>query len=439
MKKLLTLLICLPLFSLGQQTINASITHGGLQRDYILYVPASYSSATAVPLVFNFHGYTSNANDQMWYGDFRAISDTAGFIIVHPMGTIDNTGATHWNVGWGGSTVDDIDFTEALMDDLIATYSIDNNRIYSTGMSNGGFMSYQLACELSDRIAAIASVTGSMNMGWFNSCNPNHPMPVMEIHGTLDPTVSYNASSFTESIPDIMDFWANFNNCNNTPIVTNVPDINIMDGCTAEHQIWENGDNEATVEHYKIINGGHTWPGTVFASAGTNQDINASAEIWRFFSKYDINGLINPTVLPTAFIYGNDTICYNQNIDAQVTVSFSGATPPFTFVYAINGVSQPSITTTINPYVISTQQAGAYTVQSYNDANNTGTISGSALVTVNTSIIDCPPPLLIKEHTTNKELLKITDILGKETTLKNNNLLFYIYNDGTVEKKIILE
>jgi len=119
MKKLLTLLICLPLFSLGQQTINASITHGGLQRDYILYVPASYSSATAVPLVFNFHGYTSNANDQMWYGDFRAISDTAGFIIVHPMGTIDNTGATHWNVGWGGSTVDDIDFTEALMDDLI--------------------------------------------------------------------------------------------------------------------------------------------------------------------------------------------------------------------------------------------------------------------------------------------------------------------------------
>ena len=439
MKKLLTLLICLPLFSLGQQTINASITHGGLQRDYILYVPASYSSATAVPLVFNFHGYTSNANDQMWYGDFRAISDTAGFIIVHPMGTIDNTGATHWNVGWGGSTVDDIDFTEALMDDLIATYSIDNNRIYSTGMSNGGFMSYQLACELSDRIAAIASVTGSMNMGWFNSCNPNHPMPVMEIHGTLDPTVSYNTSSFTESIPDIMDFWANFNNCNNTPIVTNVPDINIMDGCTAEHQIWENGDNGATVEHYKIINGGHTWPGTVFASAGTNQDINASAEIWRFFSKYDINGLINPTVLPTAFIYGNDTICYNQNIDAQVTVSFSGATPPFTFVYAINGVSQPSITTTINPYVISTQQAGAYTVQSYNDASNTGTISGSALVTVNTSIIDCPPPLLIKENTTNKELLKITDILGKETTLKNNNLLFYIYNDGTVEKKIILE
>ena len=78
-------------------------------------------------------------------------------------------------------------------------------------------MSYQLACELSDRIAAIASVTGSMNIGWFNSCNPNHPMPIMEIHGTADGNVPY------ATIPSIMDFWANFNNCNSSAIVTNVP------------------------------------------------------------------------------------------------------------------------------------------------------------------------------------------------------------------------
>ena len=337
MKKLLLILLCVPLIGLSQQTINGIITHGGLQRDYILYVPASYSSATAVPLVFNFHGYTSNANDQMWYGDFRAISDTAGFIIVHPMGTIDNTGATHWNVGWGGSTVDDIDFTEALMDDLIATYNIDNNRIYSTGMSNGGFMSYQLACELSDRIAAIASVTGSMSTNLINNCSPNHQMPVMEIHGTADAVVPYSA------LPSIMDFWANFNNCNSAPIVTNVPDINIMDGCTAEHHIWENGDNGATVEHYKIIGGAHTWPGAIFPNGITNQDINASAKIWKFFSKYDINGLISTS----------------------------------------------------------------------------------------TSIED----KTIKD----KPLVKITDILGRETNRISNALLFYIYDDGTVEKIITLE
>ena len=188
----------------SQQTITASITHGGLQRDYILYVPANYTGTTAVPLLFNFHGYTSNATEQMWYGDFRAIADTAGFLIVHPEGKLDGSGNTHFNVGWGGSSINDVGFTSALIDSLLLDYSIDEDRVYSTGMSNGGFMSYQLACELSDRIAAIASVTGSMNMGWFNSCNPNHPMPIMEIHGTADGNVPY------ATIPSIMDFWANF-------------------------------------------------------------------------------------------------------------------------------------------------------------------------------------------------------------------------------------
>ena len=295
MKKILITFFCLPLLTLAQQTINASINHGGITRDYILYVPPSYSAVTEVPLVFNFHGYTSNATEQMYYGDFRTIADTEGFIIVHPEGTLDNSGVTHWNVGWGGSTVNDINFTSTLIDSIASEYSINLDRVYSTGMSNGGFMSYQLACELSDRIAAIASVTGSMNLGWFNSCNPSHPMPVMEIHGTLDPTVSYNASIFTESIPNIMDFWVNFNNCNNTAIVTNIPNANTADGCTAEHQIWENVSNGVAVEHYKIIDGEHSWPGALFPNGVTNQDINAAEKIWEFFNNYDINGLILPT------------------------------------------------------------------------------------------------------------------------------------------------
>ena len=343
MKKLILLIICLPLFTLGQQTINASINHGGITRDYILYVPNSYVTGNQVPLVFNFHGYTSNATQQMWYGDFRAIADTAGFIIVHPEGTLDNSGVTHWNVGWGGSTVNDINFTSTLIDSIASEYSINLDRVYSTGMSNGGFMSYQLACELSDRIAAIASVTGSMNLGWFNSCNPSHPMPVMEIHGTLDPTVSYNASSFTESIPNIMDFWENFNNCNSTAIVTNVPNTNTADGCTAEHQIWENGSNGVAVEHYKIIDGEHSWPGALFPNGITNQDINAAEKIWEFFNNYDINGLIHPTN--------------------------------------------------------------------------------------------------IKNITTEKsaKLIKVVDVLGRVTIPKANTLLFYIYEDGTVEQKMCIE
>ena len=231
----------------------------------------------------------------MFYGDFRPIADTAGFIVVHPMGTVDQLGNTHFNVGWGTSTVDDLGFTAALIDTLSSDYSIDQERIYSTGMSNGGFMSYQLACELSDRIAAIASVTGTMNVNQAAICSPTHPMPVMEIHGTADQTVPYTGNILFGTTPAAIAYWVDYDNCETPATITSIPDTDTADGCTAEHHVYLNGDNGSSVEHFKIINGQHTWPGSNFGGVGTNQDIDASAEIWRFFSKYDIHGLINTT------------------------------------------------------------------------------------------------------------------------------------------------
>lgn len=336
------LFLLIPFLALGQETINDTISHDDLERDYILYVPDSYDASSSTPLVFNFHGYSSNAVQQMWYGDFRSIADDKGFIVVHPNGTLDDNGITHWNVGWGDSTVDDIGFTDALIDSIAEEYNIDLDRIYSTGMSNGGFMSYHLACQLSGRIAAIASVTGSMNIGWFNSCNSTHPMPIMEIHGTADPTVPYTASSFTESISDIMDFWVNYNNCNPEAITTAVADIDNTDGCTAEHSIWANGDNGVAVELYKIIDGEHSWPGAFFLNGITNQDIDASEKIWEFFSRYDLNGVVEATAIH-------------------------------------------------------------------------------------------------QEDTTTSRLLKITNLLGQTVTIQKNTPLFFIYEDGRVEKKIIFE
>ena len=291
-------LICFSLAAtlcLGQQTINDTITHDGLQRSYILYVPPSYSPGNPAPLVINFHGYTRNATEQMLYGDFRMIADTAGFLLVHPMGTLDFQGNTYWNANGGGS-VDDIGFTAALIDSLASEYNVDLNRVYSTGMSNGGFMSYTMACELSNRIAAIASVTGTMNMNQPLSCTPQHPMPVMEIHGTADGTVPYNGiAGFMESIDNTLNYWVGYNQCDALAIVTNVPDIDVLDGCTAEHHIYQNGVNGVEVEHYKIINGAHTWPGAPVVIGTTNYDINASIKIWEFFAKYDINGRITST------------------------------------------------------------------------------------------------------------------------------------------------
>ncbi len=298
----------------AQQTINASITHDAIQRDYIIYIPANYTGTTAVPLLFNFHGYTSSANAQMWYGDFRSIADTAGFIIVHPEGTLDGTGTTHFNVGWGGSSVDDVSFTSALIDSISDQYNINQDRVYSTGMSNGGFMSFRLACELSDRIAGIASVTGSILPGTLTNCNALHSTPVMQFHGTNDGTVPYSGGAgWTEPISSLVDYWANFNNCSSPPVIENVPDINAADGSTVEKYSYLNGDNCTEVIHYKITNGAHTWPGTVFSSAGTNQDINASVEIWKFLSQYDINGLMNcssagldeEVLIPSLSVYPN--------------------------------------------------------------------------------------------------------------------------------------
>ena len=280
--------------STAQQTINASITHDGIERDYILYVPEIYDGSTAAPLVLNFHGFGSSASQQMFYGDFRDIADTEGFLLVHPEGTT-FIGNQFWNVGFPGlsSNIDDVGFTEALIDELATLYAIDLDRVYATGMSNGGFMSFLLACQLSEKIAAVASVTGSMTQDTFDDCNAQHPTPVLQIHGTEDDVVLYNENNLSLPIPDVISYWVDHNNCETTPTTTTLPDVDVSDGSTLEHSVYEDGDNGVTTEHMKVIGGGHTWPGSVLNTAGTNQDIDASMEIWLFFSRYDINGLLS--------------------------------------------------------------------------------------------------------------------------------------------------
>lgn len=282
------IIFCLKIFA--QTTISDTISSGGILRDYRLYIPAIYNPANPVPLVFNLHGYTSNNVAQEFYGDFRPIADTANFIIVHPNGTKDGFGNRFWNT-FDGSTVDDVGFISNLIDSIKANYSIDENRIYSTGMSNGGFMSYELACQLSERITAIASVTGSMLLSHKNLCNAIHPTPVMEIHGTADATVPYNGTSSFIHIDSLVKFWVQFNNCSTTPIFTSVPDIDNTDNCTAENYLFNGGNQNSEVELYKIIGGEHTWPGSSFNTTVTNMDFSASEKIWQFFSQYKLNEL----------------------------------------------------------------------------------------------------------------------------------------------------
>lgn len=278
----------------AQETINGTIQHDDLERSYILYVPENYDGLDEVPLVFNFHGYSSNASQQMNYGDFRALSNEHGFIIVHPQGEL-LAGLTHWNVGgWTiGSMVDDVGFTESLIDKLSTEYKINPKRIYSTGMSNGGYMSFLLACQASDRFAAVASVTGSMTPEIYNDCNPSHPTPMLQIHGTEDGVVPYEGAFWTKSIDDVMAYWVTENECDMTSTTTEIPDINTADESTIEKIEYSDCANNVRSIHYKVTGGGHTWPGSIFNSPGTNQDLNASEVIWEFFSSYDLDGSIS--------------------------------------------------------------------------------------------------------------------------------------------------
>jgi len=321
--KILLLLLGFTFPISAQQTINGSIIHDGIQRNYILYIPEIYDGSTAVPLVLNFHGYGSNATQQMFYGDFRNIADTEGFILVHPEGTLLN-GDQFWNVGFPGTTsitIDDVGFTEALIDELANSYTIDLDRVYSTGMSNGGFMSFLLACQLSEKIAAVASVTGSMTPDTFNDCNAQHPTPVLQIHGTNDSVVPYDGNSiWTLPILDVVSYWVNYNNCETTTTTTTFPDLDLSDGSTVEYSVYEDGDNGITTEHMKVIGGGHTWPGSIINIPGTNQDIDASMEIWLFFSRFDINGQLSVNEFENrqVSIYPNPT---NSNINLSLSFS----------------------------------------------------------------------------------------------------------------------
>jgi polyhydroxybutyrate depolymerase len=274
----------------GQTTLDKTININGSLRYYRIYIPEIYNQSNQVPLVFNFHGYTSNSIEQENYGDFRAIADTANFILVHPQG-LDGGSGTFWN-NFGTTDMSNFDyqFISQLINSLVIDYAIDESRIYSTGMSNGGFMSYDLACFMSHRFAAIASVTGSMISSHLSACNPVRRIPVMQIHGTNDLTVSYDGENgIISSVPidDLISFWVLNNDCNSNPNFTNLPDINTSDNSTVEHFLYQ-GIN-TSVELYKVINGGHTWPGTIFTSSATNQDFSASKEIWRFFSQYNLN------------------------------------------------------------------------------------------------------------------------------------------------------
>ena len=170
--------------------------YDGINRSYVLHIPANYTGTTSVPLLFIFHGGGGLANQFMALTtDMRPMADTAGFILVYPQAAVDPTDEVILGFIKSPTTHNDIFFIETLIDSLSNEYMIDNNRVYACGYSEGGIFSYELGCRLNNRIAAFASVSGSMLTDSFRSsyynlpvCSPSHPTAVLLIPGTADST-----------------------------------------------------------------------------------------------------------------------------------------------------------------------------------------------------------------------------------------------------------
>jgi len=287
-KILLALFLFLQASAFAQ--INAGFQFDGQNRSYIVYKPASYNPGTPVPLVFVLHGFTQSGQSIMNVSAFNSVADTANFIIVYPNG-FSNAWNTYANIP-GASTANDIGFIEALIDTVSANYSIDQNRIYSCGFSAGGFMSHLLACKSSRCFAAIASVAGTMTDSVYNSCVPSYNLSVLQIHGTSDAIVSFNGGSGNKSATEVVDFWKNYNGCIVNPIITPLPNTNLLDNSTVDLLDYSPCLNNNLVQMLKVNGGGHQWPGTssLLGGIGTiNRDIKASAEIWNFFRGHSCN------------------------------------------------------------------------------------------------------------------------------------------------------
>ena len=267
----------------GLQT--KTFSHDNVNRNYLVYIPNSYDSEIDYPLMFLFHGFGGIASEFMNTADMRDLAESKNFIVVYPQGLDLASTCSHWNCSNPSadnkSDVDDIGFIENLIDQLLIDYPvIDNKRIYAAGYSNGGFMSYYLACN-SKKFAAIGSVAGTMLDDSYQSCDALLPTAMINIHGTDDFDVPYDGNSYYPSIPDVVDWWKNFNNATNEDLLTN------QDG-TIEQYIYYDDAGDRFVEHIKVIGGGHYWDDKL-----NYEGKNTSGLIWEFVSNFDIDGVIN--------------------------------------------------------------------------------------------------------------------------------------------------
>lgn len=284
-----------PILSPNPRTHKITLLHEDRERTYFLHIPPAYDSIKPTPLVIVLHGGTANAQNVEMISGLTEKADKEGFIAVYPNGTgrLKNRVLT-WNAGncCGYAlehNIDDVGFISELIDNLKHKLAIDPKRIYVTGISNGGMLAYRLACELSDKIAAIAPIAGAMNC---DKSNASQPVSAVIFHGTEDDFVLYEGGKprktidtrhkrTDNSVADAVSFWVDHNGCSPTPEHEDRGKI-IVD-------TYAGGRNGTEVILYTIKGGRHAWPGGLKAyELGDEPDMEISATdvMWEFFKNH---------------------------------------------------------------------------------------------------------------------------------------------------------
>jgi polyhydroxybutyrate depolymerase len=252
----------------------ATMIVDGKYRDYRLYRPPTLDATKPVPLVVVLHGMPIDAAGFEDVLHFQAEASAGGFIAAYPDGCDED---------WDQSARSyDVDFVNKMLDQLEGEFQIDQSRVYVVGGSAGAFMAYRLACDIAGRIAAIASVAGSM---WWNDCSPARPVPILEMHGTADANVPYDGGRSTyhnnmamPSVMTVIQRWAALDGCTGSQVTTRI-------GITTT-TLWNRCSGGAVVRLDTVVGGHHTWFGSSFDPVRGEPDSNTV--VWSFLKQFQL-------------------------------------------------------------------------------------------------------------------------------------------------------
>ena len=359
---LLTLIIAVVTLNAQAGQTNKTMQFGGVERQYIEYIPANVQSPA--PVLFVLHGLGDDMSNMFNATGFKQIADQHGWIVITPQAleasVMGYSMGTAWNSGIHASLygmdlninedVDDSGFIMAILDDLIANSNADANNVFVTGFSMGGFMSNRLAIEHGDRIKAIASVSGTVgNVVQGNT--PTGHVSAMHIHGTADGTVGYENADFNLSVTSVsvglgaeatVEYWRSYNQCSATPTTYNYPD-NMNDNLTFERYEYTGGTNGTRTVFIKVNGGDHTWYYT------PNNDIDYTTEIYNFFAGVPTNIEENT----------HDVNIYPNPAQSTLTIEGEGISE----VRLFNDLGQQVMTSTTSTLNVSALSQGLYTAQ----------------------------------------------------------------------------